>query len=331
MKMSRTQIDQFSKKLEKIHGITRDKMGSEGSDILLLFSKKGRRNSKTIFKYYKAAHQGEARKTFEDILKNNLKEALESEYSDDFASENPTALIKMDLNTINMWEDYEKGIIENHNHDLENLKMLKSQLNNYILAYKDKNFTIGQIRRITPKKVLADNHVQKAQYNGNTFDSITIESDSVEIDDEFDVFFIITPEEKIGLIKDRDMFVDIFDLDEETKNNAINTLESSPIIDFCPESTEIMEIVETDRNIQYMLRNNLTSDGLTSIQLDDLNLIKSKLKDNVTFNIIDNQIMLDSKNKKQSVKDLIKAAGYHFNQSLYNEAIIEGIPQKRIS
>lgn len=304
--------------------------GELSEELLLLFTRRFRVRSKTRFHFFRAHHEGSAQDLIGNILNTNIDNAVDSEFIDSYEENRSDALVKIDLNQIDNWQYYEEAIIDTTSEQLEDLKDVKSSLNNYIIAHSNESgLIIGQIRRLFPRQVLTDKGLNKLLFNDNVFNHAFPDDDNVEVDDNYDLIFILDNHEKIALIKNYNAFIEIFDMHDQIEHEAIEVVNSSHILPFFDNENNIRSLIETDRNIQNMLQNNVIKEGFREVTMDDLNTIKSRLGDNVDFEISNGKIILGTEEKK-SLRDLIKSAGYHYNQSLYGKHIIEGKPSRII-
>lgn len=304
--------------------------GELSEELLLLFTKRFRVRCKTRFHFFRAHHEGNARDLIKNILNSNIDSAVGSEFIDSYDENRSDALVKIDLNQIDNWQYYEKAIIDTISEQLEDLKEVKSSLNNYIIAHRNESgLIIGQIRRLFPRQVLTDKGLNKLLFNDNMFNHAFQDDDNVEVDDNYDLIFILDNHEKIALIRNYNAFIEIFDMHDQIEHEAIEVVNSSHILPFFDNENNIRSLIETDRNIQNMFQNNVIKQGFREVTMDDLNTIKSRLGSNVDFEISNGKIILGTEEKK-SLRDLIKSAGYHYNQSLYGKHIIEGKPSRII-
>lgn len=300
--------------------------------ILLLFSQKKRIRRSTEFKYFFGYHEGNATDSFKNILDGTIEKILNTDLIDDFNEDNPEAHVVIDLSTVDNWEHYENAIKDITIPELENLKTLKTSLNNFILAYVNDEIIIGQIRRLYARQVLVDNDKTSFMFNGAVFDDAEKNDDRIEIDDDFDVFFILKEDKKMAITKNHDIFNEIFDMYDQIEKEALEVISESNVYEFFEDKTKIIEIAKSDRNIQNMLRNKITNEAFAIVTIDNLSEAKTKLGDLVNFKINDNgKILLSSEKEKESLKGVIKAAGYYYNESLYGNHIIEGRPTQKLT
>lgn len=305
---------------------------TENSNITLLFTRKKRIKHETTFNYFRGHHEGNATEALRDILFANVAKVKNEDYINDFNENNSDAFVKINLNDIDNWKHYEEPINNINSQELENLKDLKKSLNNFMIFHKDENGDIiGQIRRIYPRQVLLDKGFISLFFNDNIFNEAKEDNDDIQIDSDFDVLFILKGDKQLAIAKDQIIFNEIFDMDDQIKKEALEVVSESKLYDFFEDINKVMKIAEEDRNIQSMLRNKVTMEGFSEISLDELLGAKTKLGDIVNFDVYDSKIVLAQDNEKQSLKGVIKAAGYHYNESLYGEHIIEGRPSKKLT
>lgn len=305
---------------------------AEDVNLNLFFTKKERIKGETNFKFFRAHHNGNATEALKEILIGNIEKVKNENYINDFNENNSDAFVKIDLSLIDNWQHYEGALNNIESHEIENLKALKKSLNNFMISHKDENGVIvGQIRRIYPKQVLLNKGFISLPFNENVFNEVKEDHEHVEIDNDFDVLLIVKDDEKIAIARDQTIFNEIFDMDDQIKREALEVVSESRLYDFFEDKDRILRIAKEDRNIQSMLRNKITMEGFSEISLNDLELAKTKLGSIVDFNITDGRIVLSENNEKESLKGVIKAAGYHFNESLYGEHIIEGRPTKKLN
>lgn len=300
-------------------------------NISLLFTQKKRIMKSTEFKYFSGHHEGNATERFINILNNTIQKIINKNIISNFSEDSPDDYVLINLNNVDNWEHYETAINNVTVPNVDDLKTLKSSLNNFILARKNEIILIGQIKRLYPRQVLLDTDTVSFMFNNNIFNDVEIYEDRVEIEDDFDVFFILIEDLKLAIVKNQKTFNDIFDMHDQIKNEALEVVSTSNLYEFFDNKEKIIEIIESDRTVQNMLRNPITSEAFAEITMENLLEAKSKLENLADFEINNGNIKLSSEKEKESLKCVIKTAGHCYNAALYGSDIIEGRPTKKLT
>jgi len=295
---------------------------------LLCFCRKYRASRETKYSFYKANTNSDVA----DKLKLWLIENIKSMDFDklDALGESNGYTIKLD--EITKWESFKENAFRLECQELGDLKRIKSNLNNFIIYCRlNDDFIIGQIKKLGPSSVLMKRGYYKLGFENNAFCSLE-EEKHVEITKFYDFIFFIFGELRIGFINPSEAssenFESIFDMQEQYQENAKKIIRDSSIFSLFPNPDQILDLVNSDRVVQKMLMNPVSQRGISDAKKDDLKQIKEKLGMEVRFQIKGDSILLQEGKEKDSLKDLIKALGYHYNRTLVGEYLIEGTPKR---
>lgn len=317
------------------------------TDIYLLFGKKERRNDETRYSFFEGQTQNEdIRTAMLNILIDNFNNLIDSNIINQFDENDDESYIFFNLEAINTWNAFEPYVymqienfkeipeneIGNYNKDPQQitaLESLKRNLNHYVITNETEEYIFGQITRIMPKQILIND--SQLIFEEEIFTEIKEES-GIKFNPISSILFFINDEFKIGFIKNYKDFQDIFDMNQQYLETALNTINDSEFSNYCDFNYE--DIINHDRNIQKMLNKELTQYGFENFDLDNINRAYENLTNdmgNLPFNFDGETFEIDENNQKESFKSMIKFIGYYYNQSLDGEHIIEGTPRNFIN
>jgi len=294
--------------------------------VELCFCRKYRISRNTRYAFYR----GEIDKTVTEELKkwliDNIQQ-LENREISKFAEGGEGSIFSIELDDINTWNSFEENAFSLENQEeFTDLKVIRDNLNNYIIYIKLEDALIGQIRRMQPKNVLDKKGRFSMFFDNSTF-NVLREDKGVRLDKYCDFLFIVKENKKLGIITNKEKFESIFDMYEQYQQEAENIISSSEIFLSFGDQTRMIEMVKTDRIIQKMLRNPVAQRGFSEVKGEDIVRIKEDLKDSVKFEINEKgEIVFPSENEKAAFRDLIKVIGHHFNETLFQKHIIESTP-----
>lgn len=332
--------------------IMSDKINECSSDNLhLYFGKKRIEDNQPTYNFYKSSTGSDVRDKLLNILTNNLRYLKNDNIVDTTDVEDGNHYFNFNLDGIDAWKKFEhcvyndihkfKEIDENEFKKykkpirrIKDVKKLKNNLNHYLLIVEEDEFIFGQISRIYPKQVMADKSKMRMNFIEKKFTEITTKP-GVEFDDHDSVLFYIDKNHKFGFTNNIKEYIEIFDMDTQYKTNAINLIRNSEFSQHCDIDAAI-RIVENDRTLQRMLNRDMTVYAFDNFNIDNITESFDRfsefdvLKD---FNVVfeDNKFVIDEKNERDSLRNIVKFVGRYFNPSLDGQFLIEGNPKHIIN
>ncbi|HNR43606.1 MAG TPA: hypothetical protein PKH80_00425 [Methanofastidiosum sp.] len=299
--------------------------------VELCFTKKYRNDGKTIYSFYRGQITDEVSNVFKDWLIYNLNNvnSLDNEI-EPFSLEIDSEVSSVTLDAIDNWHHFDDKAFNLGGQETTDLEKIKHDLNNFILYLKTDTYLIGQIRILHPKDILSGGPKIKVFItDDNVFNKLEKERKGIEIDDYCDFIFIIGNPTRLGLVVNRNNFISIFDLNEQSENEAINIVSSSEFYNSFQDGQSILNIITHDRRFQKMINNPVSKLGFAEMTLEDLVSIKEDWEDLLKFNINEaGKIDFENGKEKEGFKDLICCMGHRYTISLRKNHLLEGIPKK---
>ncbi len=317
------------------------------SDTHLLFGKKERRNDETRYSFFEGnTLDDDILTSMLNVLVDNFNNLIDSNIIDQFDEDDDESYILFNLEDINTWNAFEPYVymvienfkeipqneIGNYNQEplpITELEGLKRNLNHYIFVNETEEHIFGQITRIMPKLVLIND--SQLLFEEGTFTEIKEES-GIKFNPIDSILFFINRDFKICFINNYKDFQEIFDMNQQYLETALNTINDSDFADYCNFDYE--EIINHDRNIQNMLNRELTQYGFENFDFENVNRAYDTLTNEIgdlPFEFNGETFEIDENNQKESFKSMIKFIGYYYNQSLDGEHIVEGTPRNFIN
>lgn len=317
--------------------------------IQLFFGKKRRENNETKYNFYRAPIADDVRDLLIKILKKNFKRISRDNLVDEINDENGDYFVKRELDDINNWKNFEyvifneldkfqdktEGEIDKFNKNKKKkvrktnkLEKMKSNLNSYLFVYENDELIIGQINRIFPKNVIVDPSVIRLVFQEELFTKINSD-ENVEIGEHSDILFFINKDYNICFTKNNN-FIEIFDMNEQYESEACDVINRSSFVNYCDDEDIEKTIIES-RIIQKMLNNPMTIKGFENFEWESFNNSITEINKEFSFRIENNNVILDTNNKSDAFKDVIKVIGYRFTKTLNDNEIIEGVPKTFIN
>lgn len=292
----------------------------------LCFCRRYRQKNNTKYIFYRANISTDIASEFKNWIMNHINSLKDkdikeiSEYAEGY-------LHAVSLDNINTWKFFEDNAFSIGCQELTDLISLKRSLNNYIIYIKLEDALVGYATCVKSSKVLEKRGIYRMQFNNSTFNQLN-DNKCVEIDDSCSFLFILNSAMKLGLIFNKYDFESIFDMNEQYQQEAENIIRTSKIFPCFKNGNRIVEIIKSDRVIQKMVRNPVSQRSFSEIEIEDLEIIKKELNDEVNFIIDKNNNIILGENEKEAFRDLIKSIGHHFNKTLFGDYIIESSPKR---
>jgi hypothetical protein len=204
---------------------------------------------------------------------------------------------------------------------------LKGVNHSYFVSCRTKNLYFALGYRITPSYIMHKGGFLLT----STFDDL-IEIEGVKLDAEpsFLLSYDLQKDTCVSVIFDQSEFEQLFDLFEHQKEQAKKFAEDrlANLIDPDIANSVILE----SRQLVKMLNKPLIQEGYINTEIGYIGRVKDKTP-GLAFTVEGNRIVLpDSpKERKQAVKDLIKAISHHFTKTLDDAHVIEGNPIRVVS
>lgn len=299
----------------------------------LCFCKKYRsRNNKTKYIFYKGNTNIEVSEALGSFLLDNIRGLSQKEEIDELDDNLENNYIKLDdLNNIGNWKFFEEEAFNASTQKVKDLKELLNSLNCFIIYFRIEEMLIGQIRRITPSKVLSnEGFIMRLAFGNKVFNKLR-DDDDVTIDKYYDFMFFLDDNEKVGVINNYDAYCSIFDFNEQFYEEAKEVVASSDIFSQFSDSDRIIKLIESDRTLQRTLRNKVCSAAFNEVKKENIKEIKDELGDSVSFDIDEEfNIKFPNDDEKKALKEFIRTVGHYYNKSIYGNHIVEGRPLRYV-
>lgn len=236
------------------------------------------------------------------------------------------------LNRVNSWSNFQRPLEHNFDREISQKELDKMSLNfaGIMIFCKKDGCVYGQITRLQPKFVLNNSESFLAIFDSdeNNYISELRNEKGFRISSNADVLFNIDPEKVAkAIIFSKKNFEDIFDLNWELEQKAIDLINKIEIFVENPAFNSIQCIVREDRIIQRMLNNRVLSEGeVRYLTFSELKRLKEVAGEVLLFDISEDGksfVLPDDSNKGKALRQIIKAISRRYIVGGDNEILME--------
>lgn len=220
------------------------------------------------------------------------------------------------LNDVSTWDYFQNPIEHNFDHEISQKELDRMSLNfaGIMIFCKKDECVYGQITRLQPKFVLNNSESFLAIFDSdeNNYISELRDEKGFRISSNADVLFNIDAQKVTrAIIFSKKNFEDMFDLNWELEQNAINVLNEMEVFFENPAFESIQSIVKEDRIIQRMLNNRVLLEGeVKYLTFSELKRLKGVAGEILLFKISEDGksfVLPDDSNKGKALRQIIKA------------------------
>ncbi|WP_319506462.1 hypothetical protein [uncultured Methanolobus sp.] len=220
------------------------------------------------------------------------------------------------LNNISSWTYFLNPIAHNFDREIgqSELDKMRNDLAGIMIFCNKDGCTYGQITRLKPKVVLNNSEGYLAIFdsNENNYISTLQNEKGFRITSHSDILFNINSEGVArAVVFSKNEFEEIFDLNEELKQNAINVLHEIKLFEENPDFEDIVSFVKDDRTIQKMLNNRVFLEKQVQyLTWPELKKLKEIAPEILLFDISEDGksfILPNNENKGRALRQIIKA------------------------
>ncbi len=220
------------------------------------------------------------------------------------------------LNDVSTWSYFQNPIEHNFDSEISQKELDRMSLNfaGIMIFCKKDECVYGQITRLQPKFVLNNSESFLAIFDSdaNNYISELRDEKGFRISSHADVLFNVDGQKVTrAIIFSKKNFEDIFDLNWELEQNAINVINEMDVFVENPAFDSIQSIVKEDRIIQRMLNNRVLLEGeVKYLTFSELKRLKEVAGEILLFKISEDGksfVLPDDSNKGKALRQIIKA------------------------